>query len=348
VFAPLAVVSFVLIWVIGSWSLRPLARASRQAAAIGPTNPSGRVSTDMLPHEIRPMIDAVNGALARLDDAYAAQRRFTADAAHELRTPLAVLNLRLQRAKLDAAVDWPAMEWDLAHMNRTVGQLMELARKEDPAWLDGSMGTRPMNLSRVVREATAAVLPFAEENGRPLEVDPPGVVPALGRPEDLRDAVRNLLENALVHGTGAIRVRVRQESDGADRRAVIEVSDEGPGIAEELREEVFERFRKAKPNSPGVGLGLAIVRQVARVHGGEARVRPGPGCRVEISLPARGRRLGVALAGRSCLAAARSRRPGNGFSRRCRIASARVRCLAISPPAAELREKVDVVLADGR
>jgi hypothetical protein len=124
VFAPLAVASFVLVWVIGWWSLRPLARASREAAAIGPTNPFGHVSTDMLPHEIRSMVDAVNGALARLDDAYAAQRRFTADAAHELRTPLAVLNLRLQRAKLDAAVDWPAVERDLADMNRTVGQLV--------------------------------------------------------------------------------------------------------------------------------------------------------------------------------------------------------------------------------
>jgi two-component system, OmpR family, sensor histidine kinase TctE len=173
------------------------------------------------------LVDAVNGALERLDDAYAAQRRFTADAAHELRTPLAVLNLRLQRAKLEAAVDWPAVERDLAHMNRMVGQLMELARKEDPAWLHDATGMRPMNLSRVVREAAAAVLPFAEESGRPLEVDAPDRVPALGRPEDLHGAVRNLLENALVHGTGAIRVRVRQEADGADRRVVVEVNDEG-------------------------------------------------------------------------------------------------------------------------
>jgi two-component system, OmpR family, sensor histidine kinase TctE len=184
VFAPLAVASFVLVWVIGWWSLRPLARASREAAAIGPANPSGHVSTDMLPHEIRSMVDAVNGALARLDDAYAAQLRFTADAAHELRTLLAVLNLRLQRAKLDAAVDWPAVERDLADMNRTVGQLMELARKEDPAWLDGSTGMRPMNLSCVVREAAAAVLPFAEEvlpsrrTGRRCCGSPPPSAPA--------------------------------------------------------------------------------------------------------------------------------------------------------------------------
>ena len=145
-------------------------------------NPSGRVSTDTLPHEIRSMVDAVNGALARLDDAYAAQRRFTADAAHELRTPLAVLNLRLQRAKLDAAVDWPAVKRDLAYMNRTVGQLMELARKEDPTWLDGSRGMRPINLSRVVREAAAAVLPFAEENGQPPRWTHPTRCPHSGGP----------------------------------------------------------------------------------------------------------------------------------------------------------------------
>jgi two-component system sensor histidine kinase QseC len=234
------------------------------------------------------VVDAVNGALARLDDAYAAQRRFTADAAHELRTPLAVLNLRLQRAKLDAVVDWPAVERDLAHMNRTVDQLMELARKEVPACRDDPTGMRPVNLSRVIREAAAAVLLFAEENGRPLEVDAPDMISALGRPEDLCDAVRNLLENALVHGAGTIRVGVRQRSSGTDRRAVIEVSDEGPGIADELRDVVFERFRKAAPASPGAGLGLALVRQVARAHGGEVRVRPGPGCRVEISLPVPG------------------------------------------------------------
>jgi signal transduction histidine kinase len=133
VFVPLAAASFALVWSIGWWSLRSLARASREAAAIGPANPSGRVHADGLPREIRPLVDAVNGALGRLDHAFAAQRRLTADAAHELRTPLAVLSLRLQRAKLDGAVNWPAVERDLAQMSRLVGQLMQLARMEDPA-----------------------------------------------------------------------------------------------------------------------------------------------------------------------------------------------------------------------
>jgi two-component system sensor histidine kinase QseC len=160
---------------------------------------------------------------------------------------------------------------------------------EDPARLEDRAGPGPVNLARVAREAAAAVLPLAEERGRPLEVEAPAAVSLSGRPDELRGAVCNLLENALVHGEGAIRVSVREElGGGAGRRAVVEVSDEGPGIAEGLREEVFARFRKAAPASPGAGLGLAIVRQVARAHGGEARVRPGPGCRVEISLPVPG------------------------------------------------------------
>jgi two-component system sensor histidine kinase QseC len=303
VFAPLAVATFALVWLIGWWSLRPLARASREAAAVGPANPSGRVSIGALPREVRPLVDAVNGALARLDRAhaaqrrlierldraYAAQRRFTADAAHELRTPLAVLGLRLQRAKLDGAVDWPAVERDLAQMSRLVGQLLDLARLEEPARPVDQAGSSLVNLARVAREVAAMVLPLAEEKGRPLEVEAAAVVSLPGRPDELRRALRNLLENALVHGEGAVRVSVREEPGGdTGRRVVVEVADQGPGIAEGLREEAFERFRKAAPGEAGAGLGLAIVRQVARAHGGEARVRPGPGCRVEISLPVPG------------------------------------------------------------
>ena len=174
-------------------------------------------------------------------------------------------------------------------MNRLVGQLMDLARTEDPARLEDPAGLGPVNLARVAREAAAMVLPLAEEKGRPLEVEASAVVSLPGRADELRAAVRNLLENALVHGQGAVRVSVREEpGDGTDRRVVVEVADQGPGIAEELRDAVFDRFRKAVPASPGAGLGLAIVRQVVGAHGGEVRVRPGPGCRVEISLPVPG------------------------------------------------------------
>jgi two-component system sensor histidine kinase QseC len=288
VFLPFAIVSSALVWLIGQWSLRPLARASREAAAIGPANPSGRVSAAGLPCELQPLVDAVNGALARLDHAYATQRRFTADAAHELRTPLTVLNLRLQRAKLDATVDWQGVEQDLAQVNRLVDQLLKLARMEHPVQPDETDRTRPVNLTRVVREAAATILSLAEEKGRPLEVEAPNVAFVRGQPGDLRDVVRNLLDNALTHGEGTVRVEVREEADDAGRRVLVEVSDQGPGIADELKEAVFDRFRKAKPTSPGAGLGLAIVRHIVRAHGGEVRVRSGPGCTVEVALPGSG------------------------------------------------------------
>src|SRR3546814_12098573 len=119
-----------------------------------------RLTADGLPGEIRPLVDAVNGALDRLAEAYAAERRLTADAAHELRTPLAVLSLRLQRARLDDAIDWPAIEREMARMERLVGQLLELASKEGIRRTDPG-DRQALNLSRIVREAPAAGLPLA-------------------------------------------------------------------------------------------------------------------------------------------------------------------------------------------
>jgi two-component system, OmpR family, sensor histidine kinase TctE len=118
-----------------------------------------------------------------------------------------------------------------------------------------------------------------------LEVEAPDVAPVFGRPDDLRDAVRNLLDNALTHGEGAVRVTAREEREGDGQRIVVEVWDQGPGIPEELREVVFDRFRKASSTSPGAGLGLAIVRHVVQAHGGEVRVETCAGRRVRISLP---------------------------------------------------------------
>jgi two-component system, OmpR family, sensor histidine kinase TctE len=284
VLVPFILVSLILIWIVSGWSLRPLARASRQAASVGPANSSVRISADGLPREIRPLVGAVNGALDRLADAYAAERRFTADAAHELRTPLAVLNLRLQRAKLSGAMEWPAIEWDLGQMNRLVNQLMDLARKEAAGRRHADAEFSTINLARVVREAAAMVVPLAEESGRQLEVDVPDVMPCRGRPDDLRDMVRNLLDNALIHGRGTVRVRLRPETDGPARGVVIEVSDEGPGVPRGMEETVFDRFRKLSADAPGSGLGLAIVRQVARSHGGDVRFARNAG-RVEILLP---------------------------------------------------------------
>jgi len=282
VLAGFTVPALILIWVVSSWSLRPLARASQEARAVGPLDPSARISRNGLPAEITPLVDAVNAALDRMANAVEAERRFTENAAHELRTPLAVLGLRLQRAQhgeQGAAPEWSAITQDLAHMNRLVSQLLELARKENASH-EGGSALPVVNLSRIGREAAAMILPLAEAQGRALNIDLPETLNVHGDALDLRDAISNLLENAAVHGHGHITLRGHATSG---KSVTLEITDEGPGIPPGEEDAVFERFRKASA-STGSGLGLAIVRTVARRHGGHVQFVPGGG-RVMLRLP---------------------------------------------------------------
>jgi two-component system sensor histidine kinase QseC len=272
-----------LLGIISDWSLRPLARASREAERIGPANPDARIAVEGLPREAKPLIEAVNGALERLAHAYIAERRLTADAAHALRTPLAVLTLRLQKAAFDNAQNGPAIAHDLEELNRIVNQLLDLARKENPAHATSDL--EPVNLARLVREAAAHMLPRIEQAGRQLEVDAPYRLTVLGRSHDLRDLVLNLQDNALVHGRGTIRITLGEGQMAGQPVALLVVSDQGPGIAMAERETIFERFYKTAPGSRGAGLGLAIVRQVAYGHGGNARVAPSAKSGIEVTLP---------------------------------------------------------------
>jgi two-component system sensor histidine kinase QseC len=285
VLIPFALAAPILIWWISGWSLRPLAQASREAAAIGPSALSARISPADIPTEIRPLVEAVNGALDRLAEAYAAERRLTADAAHQLRTPVAVLDLRLQKAQLDGCVHWPAIAADMRQLGRLLDQLLDLARKDHAARAAGTQRV-PVNLSWIVREAAAQMLPIAEEAGRPIEVEAPDTAQVLGYPDDLKDMVRNLLDNAIIHGRGEVQITVRRQSGASCEDIVLEVADEGDGIPADLGEAVFDRFRKAAANSPGAGLGLAIVRQVARNHGGDAHLLPDTPSRIIVILPA--------------------------------------------------------------
>ncbi|MGH6973186.1 MAG: sensor histidine kinase [Stellaceae bacterium] len=286
VLLPFAAVALVLMWGITWWSLRPVTRASKEAAAVGAANPGGRISERGLPREVRPLVAAANGALDRLAEAYVAERRITADAAHALRTPLAVLSLRLQRARHRGTIDWPAVENEIAQMTAMVSQLLDLARKEAQPRGDDIAALPVVNLSRLIREAAAGVVPLMERQGRVLAIDVPEVVAVHGRADDLRDLVRNLLENALWHGRGTVRTGVR--CDDLNRgRVMIDVADEGDGVPPGMEEEAFARFHKIYADSPGSGLGLAIVRHVARSHGGDARFVPGAG-HVVVTLPTAG------------------------------------------------------------
>ena len=274
-----------LVWLVGTWSLRPLRRASEEARLVGPGYTARRLTRRGMPAEVTPLVDAVNGALSRMEEAVETERRFTENAAHELRTPLAVLRLRLQRGRQDAAaLDWPGIDRDFACLEGLVAQLLDLARKENGA----GQAPQPFNLCRVAREAAASVVPLAEAKHRRLEVHLPDELAVSGYPDDLRDALRNILENALAHGGGTIRLDGGVRDVGTGRQAVIVVVDEGHGMRSlgdgVPAEMAFERFRKGR-SSTGNGLGLAITRAVMRRHGGEAAFLPGPCCQVELALP---------------------------------------------------------------
>jgi two-component system sensor histidine kinase QseC len=259
-------------------SLRPLLAASEQAARVGPRHPRARIAVRNLPSEAAPLVDAVNGALDRLAGAYETERRFTQDAAHELRTPLAALTMRLQRARLGGVTDWDQVDRDLTHMRRLVSQLLDLARKESGRSQESAPA--PVNLARLAREAAASLLPLVEHAGRTVDVDLPETAPVIGSGDDLRDMIRNLLENALAHGSGRIglSLRVREALE-------LDVTDEGPGVPTPLREAVFDRFRKVRQDGDGSGLGLAIARTVASRHGGTIAFLDAPTCRIRVLLP---------------------------------------------------------------
>lgn len=263
-FLGFAAAGLAVVWLVAAWSLRPLDLAAREAAQIGPDHPQARLSTNRLPAEIRSLAHAVNQALDRVAAALASEKRFTAEAAHALRTPLAVLDLRLQRAEQGGQIDWPAVRADLAELGRVVSGLLTLSRADRAAALRVESD---VNLTRLVREAAAAFTPRLEAEGRSIEVEAPHAPLVLtGEAGELREMIFALIDNALTHGRGAVRLGLTLEGGQARLR----VADEGAGVREDQYEAVFDRFHKIDGASPGAGLGLAIVRQTARSHGGDA------------------------------------------------------------------------------
>lgn len=276
---PIGLLSLGLILLLLHWTLRPVRVAAKLARSIGPANPEQRIPLDNLPSEIQPLAAAANTALDRLAAAYTAERRFVADAAHELRTPLTVLDLRLQAARRTGQVEWPALDMEMRQMRRLVTQLLELARQEGEA-AQGHNGQQRTHLSRLTREVCAALLPLFEASGRVIEVDITAGCECRGNPDQLREALGNLLENALVHGMGTVQVTLRKVAGHLQ----LEVSDQGQGIAPEEREAMFLRFRKGRQSSEGTGLGLAIVRQIVQNAGGHVAFVQAPHTTIRVSL----------------------------------------------------------------
>ena len=249
-------------------SLAPLLSLSRQAGAIGPASVGIRLPEDRIPREILPLVHAVNRAFERLEDGLRLQREFTADAAHELRTPLAVLGVHIDTlADREAAT---ALRRDLDAMARLVTQLLKAAQVEALLVAPGEMA----ELGAVAAEVAAWLAPMAVAEGRSIElVQPDHPVDVRGNAEAILHAIRNLLENALAHTPRGTTVTITVAADPPR----VMVRDHGPGVPAELRDRVFQRFWRAQHRRTGTGLGLAIVRRTMEAHGGTAHLEDSGG-----------------------------------------------------------------------
>jgi signal transduction histidine kinase len=248
-------------------ALRPLLSASEMAKKINPNRTDVRLPPDNIPKEILPLIQAVNQALDRLEAGFRVQREFTADAAHELRTPLTIL-----RSRLDTLTDRAsskALYQDIDGMARVVSQLLDIAELE-------TLSIDPFekaDLHTICAEVIEFSAPLAVAKGKNIALsDSDAPVWVNGNPEMLSRAIRNLVENAINYSASGTTVEIVVGSTG-----LIEVLDEGPGIKEDERELIFQRFwRRDRQQVGGAGLGLSIVRRIADAHAAIIRVENRP------------------------------------------------------------------------
>lgn len=259
-------------------ALQPLLRASDRARHINPTQIDVRLPIKDIPREILPLVTAVNQAFDRLEQGFRRQREFTADAAHELRTPLAVLRARIETLPDKDAVK--ALHLDIEDMSRVVGQLLDAAEIEtlviDP--------DDRADLHEVCADLVGFIAPLALAQQKTIALTgAEGPVWVKGNAEMLRRAIRNLVENALKHAPVETEVEIAVGPQGT-----ASVLDEGQGVPSIDRDLIFQRFwRRDRQNSGGAGLGLSIVKRIVEAHRGTVTVetRPTGGANFSMRFP---------------------------------------------------------------
>jgi heavy metal sensor kinase len=289
---PLAIALASLVgWLVAGAALRPVERLRIEAEAVSASEPGRRLPVPATGDELARLAQSLNRMLARLETAVERERRFVRDASHELRTPLAnlktELDVALRRARtpeeLERAVRSASEETD--RLARLADDLLVLARAEG-----GRLPVRreDVDLGALVADAAEGFAARATERGVALETTV-AAVPARVDPARIRQAIGNLVDNALRHTSEGGQVSVEVSHDGPT--AVIVVRDTGTGFQTDLGERAFEPFSRGDAarsrTDGGTGLGLAIVRAVVDAHGGTATAanRPEGGAEVRIQLP---------------------------------------------------------------
>ena len=266
----------ISIWIVKR-AVKPLTNVSLLAESIGPANANVRLPSADVPREVLPLVRALNSALDRLEDGLQLQRGFNADAAHQLRTPLAVLLANIDA--LDDTTIANRLRVDVEHMGRIVSQLL-LVSKLQTLSIDL---TEVFELNSATAEIAAKLAPLAIASFKSMELtkaDRPIFI--RGSSFALREALGNLIENAINHTPAGTSVRLRVRNDPA-----VEVIDSGPGVPPEQQKRIFERFWRGDHSKNGAGLGLAIVEQIMKALGGSVAVddNPAGGARFTLVFP---------------------------------------------------------------
>jgi signal transduction histidine kinase len=287
-FPLLVVLVGVAMWFLVGRALQPVERIRTRVSEIRGSAVRERIPVPGSSDEIQRLAETMNDMLARLDHAQQTQRRFVADSSHELRSPLATLAASMELAANDrTAATWselsPVMMREVGRMNRLVEDLLLLAKADEESL---RLTVEDVDLDDVVGAEVHRLQAYSqlriEHRIRPVRIS--------GDRVRLAQAVRNLADNAARHATSHVRLTVDERAP----HAVFVIEDDGPGVPQEQRERVFERFVRLdvsrERGSGGSGLGLSIVREIVLAHDGRVRIsdRSGPGCRVEVELPMTG------------------------------------------------------------
>ena len=279
----------VIVWGGIRTGLAPLARLRAEVEDRAP-NDLAPIKLEAAPEEVRALVKALNSLLAQVHENVSVQKRFISDAAHQLRTPLAGLKSQTELALTET--DNPALQARLRRVHESatrsahlINQLLTLARAEPESV--AAQGRTRVDLRRLASEVTAELVPRARHAGVDLGLDEGDEKPIEihGNALLLRESLLNLVDNAIRYAGDGSVVTVRLSAQ--DGQAVLEVEDNGPGIAEADRERVFERFARATHEGNGCGLGLAIVKEIVERHTGTVELQPvqPQGLRAVVRLP---------------------------------------------------------------
>jgi signal transduction histidine kinase len=264
--APAFVLMLLVMGFAINGALSPLRRLSAAVTNLGTHQPGQKLSAVVVPHEVRPLVEALNTLLTELDRAMLSQRQLTGDAAHQLKTPLAVLHTRLELANKIPPAERDSLLAEVRRMTRLVNQMLHYAQL-----LNAELHLEETDLAQLAREVVARLAPLARQSGVSLAVDAPAK-PVLVHLDPLlaAEAVQNLVDNAISFSPKGKTIEVQVKAKGT-----LHVLDRGPGVPPEERALIFSRFWQADNQGhgrEGSGLGLAIVAEIMRQHGGDVWV----------------------------------------------------------------------------